>query len=181
MSAIFTIAKENGVAQKAKNKKTKGKAGKTGAKALGAKPTKIVGIIPGAGAGSDGRTLDGLYSVIKSRRGADPARSHTARMFLRGPAKIAQKFGEEAVEAVIEGAHGNGKALVLESADTLYHLLVLWAACGVKPAQVWKELKRREVRSGVAEKAARAPEKLTAPPPAKAKRSAKSRARKAAR
>ncbi len=152
------------MAQTAKRQKTKvkgktGKSGKTG-KAAGKKLTKIVGLIPGAGAGSDGRTLDGLYSVIKSRRGADPARSHTARMFLRGPAKIAQKFGEEAVEAVIEGAHGNGKALVLESADALYHLLVLWAACGVKPAQVWKELKRREVRSGIAEKAARKPEAL---------------------
>jgi phosphoribosyl-ATP pyrophosphohydrolase len=156
------------VAQKPKSKKPKGKAGKADAKL-----TKIVGIIPGAGAGSDGRTLDGLYSVIKSRRGADPARSHTARMFLRGPAKIAQKFGEEAVEAVIEGAHNNGKALVLESADTLYHLLVLWAACGVKPAQVWKELKRREVRSGVAEKASRKPESLT-----KIKAPAKKRATK---
>jgi phosphoribosyl-ATP pyrophosphohydrolase len=159
------------VAQKPKSKKPKGKAKKAGAKV-----TKIVGIIPGAGAGSDGRTLDGLYSVIRSRRGADPARSHTARMFLRGPAKIAQKFGEEAVEAVIEGAHNNGKALVLESADTLYHLLVLWAACGVKPAQVWKELKRREVRSGVAEKAARKPEAL-----GKAKAPAKKRATKKAR
>ena len=155
------------MAQPAKSQKTKvkgktaksGKAGKSG-KPAGKKLAKIVGLIPGAGAGSDGRTLDGLYSVIKSRRGADPARSHTARMFLRGPAKIAQKFGEEAVEAVIEGAHNNGKALVLESADTLYHLLVLWAACGVKPAQVWKELKRREVRSGIAEKAARKPEAL---------------------
>lgn len=145
------------MAQKPKTK-AKAKAKKAEAKKAGAKPAKIIGIIPGAGAGSDGRTLDGLYSVIRSRRGADPARSHTARMFLRGPAKIAQKFGEEAVEAVIEGAHANGKALVLESADALYHLLVLWAACGVKPAQVWKELKRREVRSGVAEKAARKPE-----------------------
>ena len=147
------------MAQTAKSQKTKvkgkpGKSAKSG-KATGKKLTKIVGLIPGAGAGSDGRTLDGLYSVIKSRRGADPARSHTARMFLRGPAKIAQKFGEEAVEAVIEGAHGNGKALVLESADALYHLLVLWASYGIKPGQIWKELKRREVRSGIAEKAAR--------------------------
>jgi phosphoribosyl-ATP pyrophosphohydrolase len=154
------------VAPKAKNPKTKGKNG----------ATKIVGIIPGAGAGTDGRTLDGLYAVVRSRRGADPAKSHTARMFLRGPAKIAQKFGEEAVEAVIEGAHRNRKALVLESADTLYHLLVLWAACGVKPIQVWKELKRREVRSGVAEKAARKPETLGKSGKAgKAKRAPKAR------
>ena len=163
------------MAQKSKSKKPKSK--KAGAKAA---PAKIIGIIPGAGAGSDGRTLDGLYSVIKSRRGADPARSHTARMFLRGPAKIAQKFGEEAVEAVIEGAHKNGKALVLESADTLYHLLVLWAACGVKPAQVWKELKRREVRSGIAEKAARKAESFakSATQPKTAAKAKKSRAKK---
>jgi len=116
---------------------------------------KIIGLIPGPGAGADGRTLDGLYTVIRSRRNADPARSHTARLFLRGPAKIAQKFGEEAVEAVIEGTLGDTKLLVLESADVLYHLLVLWASLDIKPAQVWKELKRREVRSGIAEKAAR--------------------------
>lgn len=169
------------MAQKPKNKKLKGKAKTAPDKVTKGKVTKIVGIIPGAGAGSDGRTLDGLYSVIKSRRGADPARSHTARMFLRGPAKIAQKFGEEAVEAVIEGAHNNGKALVLESADTLYHLLVLWAACGVKPAQVWKELKRREVRSGVAEKASRAAESFAPQQSGKAKRPAKKRAAKKAR
>lgn len=126
------------------------------------KLAKIIGVIPGQGAGSDGRTLDGLYTVIKSRRRADPARSHTARLFIRGPAKIAQKFGEEAVEAVIEGTRGDKKALVLESADVLYHMLVLWAASGVKPEQVWKELKRREVRSGVDEKLAREPDILVA-------------------
>ena len=119
------------------------------------KVEKIIGLIPGPGSGSDGRTLDGLYTVIRSRRNADPARSHTARLFIRGPAKIAQKFGEEAVEAVIEGTLGDKKLLVLESADVLYHLLVLWASRGIKPAQIWKELKRREVRSGIAEKAAR--------------------------
>jgi len=127
-----------------------------------AKLAKIIGVIPGQGAGSDGRTLDGLYTVIKSRRRADPARSHTARLFGRGPAKIAQKFGEEAVEAVIEGTRGDKKALVLESADVLYHMLVLWAASGVKPEQVWKELKRREVRSGIDEKLARQPEVFVA-------------------
>lgn len=99
--------------------------------------------------------LDRLYRVIESRKDADPAVSHTARLFARGPAKVAQKFGEESVEAVIEGAHGDKKALVMESADVVYHLLVLWAARGVKPADVWKELERREGRSGVTEKAAR--------------------------
>ena len=139
-------------------KKTlKKKSSKPGRGGKAGKPeiAKIIGRIPGPGAGSDGRTLDGLYSVICSRRKADPARSHTARLFLRGPAKISQQFGEEAVEVVIEGVSGNKKALVLESADALYHLLVLWASYGIKPAQIWKELKRREVRSGIAEKAAR--------------------------
>lgn len=140
--------------KKARKRKTAAKK-KGGKKATKAKIEKIIGLIPGRGAGSDGRTLDGLYTVIRSRRGADPLRSHTARLFLRGPAKIAQKVGEEAVEVVIEGTRVDSKALVLESADVLYHLLVLWASCGVKPAQVWKELKRREVRSGIAEKAAR--------------------------
>lgn len=132
-------------------------------KASKPKIEKIIGLIPGRGAGSDGRTLDGLYAVIRSRREADPARSNTARLFLRGPAKIAQKFGEEAVEAVIEGARGDKKSLVPESADVLYHLLVLWASLGVKPAQVWRELKRREVRSGIAEKAARRAPRLVQP------------------
>jgi phosphoribosyl-ATP pyrophosphohydrolase len=99
--------------------------------------------------------LDRLYRVIESRKKADPAVSHTARLFARGPAKVAQKFGEESVEAVIEGAHGDKKALVMESADVVYHLLVLWAARNVKPSDVWKELERREGRSGVTEKAAR--------------------------
>lgn len=138
-----------------KAKKQKGVGASKSGKQRKSKIEKIVGLIPGRGAGSDGRTLDGLYSVVRARRKADPARSNTARLFARGPAKIAQKFGEEAVEAVIEGTRGDKHALVLESADVLYHLLVLWAALDLKPAQVWKELKRREVRSGIAEKAAR--------------------------
>lgn len=142
------------MAKKARKRKASAKS-----KAKAGKPAieKIIGRIPGRGAGSDGRTLDGLFTVVRARRKADPARSNTARLLARGPAKIAQKLGEEAVEAVIEGARGDKKALVLESADVLYHLLVLWAACGVKPAHVWRELKRREVRSGIAEKAARRP------------------------
>lgn len=147
--------RETQLVKKTIKKKKKSPKSRRGGKASGPEIEKIIGLIPGRGAGSDGRTLDGLYTVIRSRRKADPLRSHTARLFLRGPSKIAQKFGEEAVEAVIEGIRGDKKALVLESADVLYHLLVLWASYGVKPAQIWKELKRREVRSGIAEKAAR--------------------------
>src|SRR6266478_10101534 len=101
-----------------------------------------------------GEALDRLWRVIESRRGADPDTSYTARLFTRGNAKIAQKLGEEAVEAVIEGVRGDRAALVGESADLFYHLLVLWAAVGVSPADVAGELARREATSGIAEKRA---------------------------
>jgi phosphoribosyl-ATP pyrophosphohydrolase len=103
-----------------------------------------------------GAALDRLWQTIQLRRGADPAISYTARLFARGRAKIAQKLGEEAVEAVIEGIGDDRVALVGESADLLYHLLVLWAAAGVSPADVAAELMRRESTSGIAEKRARA-------------------------
>ena len=99
--------------------------------------------------------LDRLWNVILQRRTADPAVSHSARLLSRGTPKVAQKFGEEAVECLIEAVSGNATALVNESADVLYHLLVLWVAGGIEPAMVWAELERREGVSGVAEKAAR--------------------------
>ncbi|MEQ8357434.1 MAG: phosphoribosyl-ATP diphosphatase [Kiloniellaceae bacterium] len=102
-----------------------------------------------------GSVLDDLFKVIESRRGADPASSHTARLFDRGLDKIAQKVGEEAVETVIEGTQGRKEGVVIESADLLYHLLVLWAASGVKPTEVWAALEGRKGISGIAEKAAR--------------------------
>jgi phosphoribosyl-ATP pyrophosphohydrolase len=97
-----------------------------------------------------GQALDRLWQVIQSRRGSDPQTSYTARLFSRGRAKIAQKLGEEAIEAVIEGVGNNPAALVGESADLLYHLLVLWAAVGISPADVAAELTRREGTSGIA-------------------------------
>ena len=103
-----------------------------------------------------GGALERLWQVIQSRRGADPQTSYTARLFSRGRAKIAQKLGEEAVEAVIEGVGDNPAALVGESADLLYHLLVLWAAAGISPEDVAAELIRREGVSGIAEKRGRA-------------------------
>ena len=102
-----------------------------------------------------GSALGRLWQVIQSRRAADPQTSYTARLFLRGRAKIAQKLGEEAIETVIEGLGNNPTALVGESADLLYHLFVLWAAAGVSPADVAAELARREGTSGLAEKRAR--------------------------
>ncbi|HEX3863854.1 MAG TPA: phosphoribosyl-ATP diphosphatase [Stellaceae bacterium] len=102
-----------------------------------------------------GELLERLWRVIDSRRGADPDSSYTAKLFARGNAKIAQKLGEEAVEAVIEGVRGDRAALIGESADLLYHLFVMWAAAGVSPDDVAAELKRREGTSGIAEKKSR--------------------------
>ena len=99
--------------------------------------------------------LDRLWSVVMQRRTADPTVSHSARLLQRGTTKVAQKFGEEAVECLIEAVAGNRAALVGESADVLYHLLVMWVAVGVNPAEVWAELQRREGVSGIIEKASR--------------------------
>jgi phosphoribosyl-ATP pyrophosphohydrolase len=140
---------------------------KVGAKKVGAKkaapkkngakkqPRKLHPPAPAPFLDETGEVLDRLYAVIATRRDTDPALSHSARLLSRGPAKVAQKFGEEAVEAVIEGAAGNREALIAESADVLYHLLVLWISAGVEPVDVWAELRRREGVSGLAEKAAR--------------------------
>jgi phosphoribosyl-ATP pyrophosphohydrolase len=103
-----------------------------------------------------GTALGRLWRVINSRRDADPKISYTARLFSRGRTKIAQKLGEEAVEAVIEGIRGDRARLVGESADLLYHLFVLWADAGVSPADVAAELTRREATSGLDEKRGRA-------------------------
>ena len=100
--------------------------------------------------------LDRLWQVVMDRRSADPNISHSARLLSRGMPKVAQKFGEEAVECLIEAVAGNPDALVAESADVLYHLIVVWVAAGVEPGAVWAELTRREGISGIAEKAARA-------------------------
>jgi phosphoribosyl-ATP pyrophosphohydrolase len=99
--------------------------------------------------------LDRLWCVVRSRRRADPAVSHSARLLQRGTVKVAQKFGEEAVECLIEAVAGDRDALISESADVLYHLIVLWVSMEVTPEEVWEELKRREGVSGIAEKAAR--------------------------
>ena len=99
-----------------------------------------------------GDSLDRLWRIIDSRRNADPATSYTAKLLARGRHKAAQKLGEEAVEAVIEAARHDNAALIGESADLLYHLFVLWAACGIVPADVAAELARREGTSGLDEK-----------------------------
>ena len=107
-------------------------------------------------AGADALVLDRLWRTIDNRRQAGDVRnSHSARLLARGTAKVAQKLGEEAVECVIEAAQGHRPEIVLESADVLYHLLVVWVDAGIRPEEVWAELRRREGISGIAEKAAR--------------------------
>jgi phosphoribosyl-ATP pyrophosphohydrolase len=107
-------------------------------------------------AGETAAVLDRLWGVVISRRNADPTTSHSARLLSRGTDKVAQKFGEEAVECLIEAVAGNRAALIAESADVLYHLIVMWVNAGVRADQVWAELSRREGTSGLAEKAGRA-------------------------
>lgn len=142
--------------KKKSTKPSKTKVAKTPAKKrgrrLGAAPLTPP---PPLALGLSATVLDRLYAVVESRRHADPAVSHSARLLSRGLAKVAQKFGEEAVECLIEAVGGNRDALISESADVIYHLLVLWVASGVHPEQVWAELQRREGISGIAEKAAR--------------------------
>lgn len=100
-------------------------------------------------------TLHDLAATILSRKGADPESSWTAKLFAKGPEKCAEKFGEEAVEAIIEAVKGDRAKLTAEAADVLYHLLVMLAARDVTLTDVEAELARREGTSGIAEKAAR--------------------------
>ncbi|WP_209425450.1 phosphoribosyl-ATP diphosphatase [Pararhodobacter sp. SW119] len=99
--------------------------------------------------------LERLAATIAARRGADPESSWTAKLLAKGPEKCAEKFGEEAIEAVIEAVRGDRARLTAEAADVLYHLLVMCAARGVTLAEIEAELSRREGRSGLDEKAAR--------------------------
>ena len=105
--------------------------------------------------GATAGVLDRLFEVVTERRDADPNISHSARLLSRGTAKVAQKFGEEAVECLIEAVSGNSAKLIGESADVLYHLIVLWVDAGLQASEVWSELQRREGTSGIAEKASR--------------------------
>jgi phosphoribosyl-ATP pyrophosphohydrolase len=103
-------------------------------------------------ADSLGDALARLWATIEARRGASPETSYTAKLLAAGPAGIARKLGEESLEAIIEAVKGDPAALARESADVLYHLLVLWAAAGLSPHDVAAELTRREGTSGIEEK-----------------------------
>src|SRR6202000_1342493 len=93
-----------------------------------------------------------LYLAVLAARHLDPATSRTAKLFQRGPSKMAKKLAEEAIEVVIDAVNGDAHAVVRESADLIYNLTVLWASAGVKPENVWQEMERREHMLGIAEK-----------------------------
>ena len=93
-----------------------------------------------------------LYEAVLAARSDDPNKSRTARLFRAGRAKMAKKLAEEAVEVVIDAMNGQPDAVVRESADLIYNLTVLWVAAGVRPEEVWEEMKRRERLFGIAEK-----------------------------
>jgi phosphoribosyl-ATP pyrophosphohydrolase len=105
-------------------------------------------------------SLERLYLAVLAARDLDPATSRTARLFQRGPSKMAKKLAEEAIEVVIDAVNGDAEAVVRESADLLYNLTVLWAAAGVRPEDVWREMARREDLLGIAEKLPKSPMKL---------------------
>jgi len=111
-------------------------------------------------------SLDRLYLAVIAAKDLDPAVSRTARLFQRGPTKMAKKLAEEAIEVVIDAVSGKTDAVVSESADLLYNLAVLWASAGVRPEDVWREMERREHLLGIAEKMPKSPVKLSkvAPP-----------------
>src|SRR5712692_5464744 len=97
-------------------------------------------------------SLNRLYLAVLAAKHADPASSRTARLLKSGRAKMAKKLAEEAVEVVIDAMHGNRDAVVRESADLLYNLIVLWVSSGIHPKDVWAEMARRERLLGIAEK-----------------------------
>jgi phosphoribosyl-ATP pyrophosphohydrolase len=99
--------------------------------------------------------IDRLFKTIAARKGGDPKTSYTASLLKEGAARCAKKFGEEAVEVVLAAVAKDKRELTAESADVLYHLLVVWAACGVTPKDVYAALAARESQSGLAEKASR--------------------------
>jgi len=104
---------------------------------------------------SEPHPIDRLFGVILSRKDADPATSYTAKLFGQGKLKIAKKLGEEGVETALAAVAEDREHLIAESADLLYHLLVLWAASGVTPEDAYKALEARTQRSGIDEKKSR--------------------------
>ena len=102
-------------------------------------------------------TLEDLFASIEARATADPETSWTAKLLAKGPEKCAEKFGEEAIEAIIEAVKDDKKQLTSEAADVLFHLLVMLKSRDVALSDVMDELARRQGQSGLSEKAARDP------------------------
>ena len=115
-------------------------------------------------------SLERLYLAVIAAKDLDPAVSRTARLFRRGPTKMAKKLAEEAIEVVIDAVNGNSEAVIRESADLLYNLTVLWASAGVRPADVWREMQRREHLLGIAEKLPKSAIKMSKASPARVAR-----------
>ena len=97
-------------------------------------------------------SVDRLHEAVLAARSADPSTSRTARLLRSGRSKMAKKLAEEAVEVVIDAVNGNRDAVVRESADLLYNLVVVWVSTGIAPKEIWKEMERRERLMGIAEK-----------------------------
>ncbi|MGL4976109.1 MAG: phosphoribosyl-ATP diphosphatase [Bosea sp. (in: a-proteobacteria)] len=93
-----------------------------------------------------------LHQSVLAARGRDPAFSRTAKLVSEGISKMAKKLAEEAVEVGLDAVQGNRDAVILESADLLYNLVVLWTEAGIAPDDVWREMDRREQLYGIAEK-----------------------------
>ncbi len=106
-----------------------------------------------------------LHEAVLAARGSDPATSRTARLLQSGRAKAAKKLAEEAVEVVIDAMHGHNDAVVRESADLIYNLVVLWVSAGIHPQDVWDEMARREKLLGIAEKLPKIHKVQTTPAP----------------
>ncbi len=100
-------------------------------------------------------SLSDLEAIVARRAAAPAAESYTAASLAKGPGHCARKFGEEAIEAIIAATEGDHDGLVAESADVLFHLLVVWKARGIALDEVMAELSRRTAQSGHAEKASR--------------------------
>ncbi len=105
-------------------------------------------------------SIERLYRAILAARDLDPARSRTAKLMQQGTGKMAKKLAEEAIEVAIDAVGGDVQAVVRESADLFYNLAVLWAELGIQPDDVWREMERRELMLGIAEKLPKSPAKV---------------------
>ncbi len=105
-------------------------------------------------------SIERLYRAVLAAGGLDPTRSRTAKLMQQGTAKMAKKLSEEAIEVAIDAVSGDAQAVVRESADLIYNLTVLWAQLDLRPEDIWREMERRELMFGIAEKLPKSPVKL---------------------